>query len=106
MSEKIYTFPNIEQQKTTNMGMQDLVKAIYDETEEEIRSINEKANEWAKIVLYTFAMPQIKGEITKNKLRWREILHYLAIKYNWDNVYSGGTLPSGNLGTIKIEERV
>lgn len=37
---------------------------------------------------------------------YREIYHYLAIKYNWDNVYSGGTLPSGNLGTIKVEERV
>lgn len=37
---------------------------------------------------------------------YREILHYLAIKYNWDNVYSGCTLPSGNLGTIKVEEIV
>ena len=37
---------------------------------------------------------------------YREIYHYLAIKYNWDNVYSGGTLPSGTLGTIKVEERV
>lgn len=36
---------------------------------------------------------------------YREIYHYLAIKYNWDNVYSSGTLPSGTLGTIKIEER-
>jgi hypothetical protein len=36
---------------------------------------------------------------------YREIYHYLAIKYNWDNVYSGGTLPSGTLGTIKVEER-
>lgn len=37
---------------------------------------------------------------------YREIYHYLAIKYNWDNVYSGCTLPSGTLGTIKVEERV
>lgn len=36
---------------------------------------------------------------------YREILHYLAIKYDWNNVYSGGTLPSGTLGTIKVEER-
>lgn len=36
---------------------------------------------------------------------YREILHNLAIKYDWDNVYSGCTLPSGNLGRIKIEER-
>lgn len=37
---------------------------------------------------------------------YREIYHYIAIKYNWDNVYSSGTLPSGTLGTIKVEERV
>lgn len=37
---------------------------------------------------------------------YREILHFLALKYNWNNAYSGSTLPSGNLGVIKIEERV
>lgn len=37
---------------------------------------------------------------------YREILHYLAIKYDWNNTYSGSTLPSGTLGTIKVEERV
>lgn len=36
---------------------------------------------------------------------YREILHYLAIKYDWNNTYSSYTLPSGNLGTIKVEER-
>ena len=36
---------------------------------------------------------------------YREIYHYLAIKYDWNNVYSGCTLPSGNLGTITIEEK-
>ena len=36
---------------------------------------------------------------------YREILHFFAIKNNWDNVYSGSTLPSGTLGRIKIEER-
>ena len=66
----------------TNMGMQDLVEAIYAETEEEIRAINEKVNEWAKIVLYTLAMPQIKGEITKNKLIWRGI-KLTCVHNNW-----------------------
>lgn len=37
---------------------------------------------------------------------YREILHFFAIKYDWHNTYSGCTLPSGNLGTIKVEERV
>ena len=33
---------------------------------------------------------------------YRTILHQLAIDHNWDNVYSSSTLPSGNMGTIKI----
>lgn len=35
---------------------------------------------------------------------YREILHKLAIDNNWDNVYSSPTLPSGNMGRIKIEK--
>lgn len=34
---------------------------------------------------------------------YRTILHRLAIDNNWNNVYSSSALPSGNLGTIKIE---
>lgn len=34
---------------------------------------------------------------------YRTILHQLAKDNNWDNVYSSSTLPSGNLGTVKIE---
>ena len=34
---------------------------------------------------------------------YRTILHRLAIDYAWENVYSSETLPSGNMGTIKIE---
>lgn len=33
----------------------------------------------------------------------RSILHQLAIDENWNNVYSGITLPSGDMGTIKVE---
>lgn len=35
---------------------------------------------------------------------YRTILHKLAIDNNWNNVYSSVTLPSGNMGTIKISE--
>ncbi len=35
---------------------------------------------------------------------YRTILYKLAIVYNWDNVYSSSALPSGTMGTIKIEE--
>tara|TARA_R110000851_G_scaffold308922_2_gene468117 strand:- start:3925 stop:4320 length:396 start_codon:yes stop_codon:yes gene_type:complete len=34
---------------------------------------------------------------------YRTILHQLAIDNDWDNVYSSPSLPSGNMGTIKIE---
>ena len=33
---------------------------------------------------------------------YRTILHKLAIDNNWNNVYSSPSLPSGNMGTIKI----
>jgi len=34
---------------------------------------------------------------------YRTILHQIAVDNNWGNVYSSSALPSGNLGTIKIE---
>lgn len=34
---------------------------------------------------------------------YRTILYQLAKDNNWNNVYSSPALPSGNLGTIKIE---
>lgn len=34
---------------------------------------------------------------------YRSILHQLAIDENWNNVYSDITLPSGDMGAIKVE---
>jgi len=34
---------------------------------------------------------------------YRTILHQFAVDYDWNNVYSYSALPSGNMGTIKIE---
>ena len=34
---------------------------------------------------------------------YRTILHQLAKDNDWNNVYSSSALPSGNLGTVKIE---
>lgn len=34
---------------------------------------------------------------------YRTILHQLAKDNNWNNVYSSPALPSGSLGTVKIE---
>lgn len=35
---------------------------------------------------------------------YRTILYQLAMDNNWDNVYSYPALPSGTMGTIKIEK--
>lgn len=35
---------------------------------------------------------------------YRTILHHFAMEENWNNVYSSPALPSGNLGTIKINK--
>ena len=35
---------------------------------------------------------------------YRTILHQLANDNDWKNVYSSPSLPSGNMGTIKIEQ--
>jgi hypothetical protein len=35
---------------------------------------------------------------------YRTILHQLAVDNNLDNVYSSPALPSGKMGTIKIEK--
>lgn len=35
---------------------------------------------------------------------YRTILNKLAIDNDWNNVYSSPSLPSGNMGTIKISE--
>jgi len=34
---------------------------------------------------------------------YRSILHQLAIDNNWNNVYSSPSLPSGNMGEVKIK---
>jgi len=35
---------------------------------------------------------------------YRTILHQLAVDYDWNNVYSSPALPSGKMGTIKVEQ--
>jgi len=36
---------------------------------------------------------------------YKSILHHIAVEDNWNNVHSSPPLPSGNLGTIKIETK-
>lgn len=35
---------------------------------------------------------------------YRELLHFLAVNENWNNVYNSITLESGNLGGIKVNK--
>lgn len=35
---------------------------------------------------------------------YREIYHRIAIDDNWNNVYSGSTLPSGDMGAIEVKK--
>lgn len=55
------------------MDLKELTDCIYEETLRELQERDEKVSEWAKAVIYTYATPRIKGEITKNKLKWRGI---------------------------------
>lgn len=44
------------------------------------------------------------NEFTGNTYQiYRTILHQLAKDNNWNNVYSSSALPSGTLGSVKIE---
>lgn len=55
------------------MDLKELTDCIYEETLRELQERDEKVSEWAKAVICTYATPRIKGEITKNKLKWRGI---------------------------------
>lgn len=55
------------------MDLKELTDCICEETLRELQERDEKVSEWVKIVIYTYATPRIKGEITKNKLKWRGI---------------------------------
>lgn len=50
--------------------LRDLISA---DIQRQLDERDAKVEEWAKMVLYTYAKPQIRGEITKGKLKWRGI---------------------------------
>lgn len=70
--------------------------------------VEELLNKAKKVLLPEISYNSSKGyngnEFIGNTYQiYRTILHQLAKDNNWDNVYSSPALPSGNLGTIKIE---
>lgn len=66
------------------MDLKELTDCIYEETFRELQERDEKVSEWAKAVIYAYATPRIKGEITKNKLKWRGIK--LTRIWRYDNL--------------------
>lgn len=66
------------------MDLKELTDCICEETLRELQERDEKVTEWAKAVICTYATPRIKGEITKNKLKWRGIK--LTRIWRYDNL--------------------
>jgi hypothetical protein len=61
-----------------------------------------------KILLPNLSVYESKGydgsEFIGNTYQiYRTILHQLAIDNSWNDVYSSSTLPSGNMGSIKVQ---
>lgn len=59
-----------------------IMELILDGIQKQFNERDAKVEEWAKMVLYTYAVPQIKGNITKGKLKWRGI-KLVAIHNDW-----------------------
>lgn len=79
------------------MNKEELVNYICSDILHELAERNKKVEEWAKMVLYTYATPRIKGEITKGKLKWRGI-KLVAIYNNWgENTTTYEITQRGNL---------
>lgn len=90
--------------------IQEMLKELpFDEQIRRRDVVENKLNEIKKILL-----PDLIGDGSKsyngstfigNTYQiYRTILHRLALDNNYNNVYSSTTLPSGDLGTIKIEK--
>ncbi len=80
----------------------------FDEQMKRRNEVEELLKQSKRILLPEFPDNASKGydgsEFIGNSYQiYRTILHQLAKDNNWDNVYSSSALPSGNMGTIKIE---
>jgi hypothetical protein len=80
----------------------------FDEQMKRRNKVEELLKQIKRILLPELLENQSKGyngsEFIGNTYQiYRTILHKLAIDNNWNNVYSSSALPSGNLGTVKVE---
>jgi hypothetical protein len=81
----------------------------FDEQMKRRKEVEELLKQAKRVLLPEFPDNASKGydgsEFIGNTYQiYRTILHQLAKDNDWNNVYSSSALPSGNLGTIKIEE--
>lgn len=80
----------------------------FDEQMKRRDEVDELLNQAKRILLPNLSDNQSKSYngsyfIGNTYQIYRTILHQLAKDNNWNNVYSSPALPSGNMGTIKIE---
>lgn len=80
----------------------------FDEQMERRDQVEELLKQTKRVLLPDFPDNASKGyngsEFIGNVYQiYRTILYQLAKDNNWDNVYSSPALPSGTLGTVKIE---
>lgn len=89
--------------------IEEMLKGLpFDEQMERRDQVEELLKQTKRVLLPDFPDNASKGyngsEFIGNVYQiYRTILYQLAKDNNWDNVYSSPALPSGTLGTVKIE---
>lgn len=89
--------------------VEEMLKGLpFDEQMERRDQVEELLKQTKRVLLPDFPDNASKGyngsEFIGNVYQiYRTILYQLAKDNNWDNVYSSPALPSGTLGTVKIE---
>ncbi len=89
--------------------IEEMLKGLpFDEKMKRRSEVEELLKQAKRVLLPEFPDNASKGyngsEFIGNTYQiYQTILHQLAKDNNWNNVYSSPSLPSGNLGTIKIE---
>lgn len=89
--------------------IEEMVRGLpFDEQMKRRDQVEELLKQTKRVLLPDFPDNASKGyngsEFIGNVYQiYRTILYQLAKDNNWDNVYSSPALPSGTLGTVKIE---
>jgi hypothetical protein len=89
--------------------IEEMLKGLpFDEQMKRRDQVEELLKQTKRVLLPDFPDNASKGyngsEFIGNVYQiYRTILYQLAKDNNWDNVYSSPALPSGTLGTVKIE---